>query len=197
MRTLILIFSILVLSGCAHYQIQKAQLSTTAICNNNAAMPELAPIRDQVPSDALKATIGQLADMRRPTAAQKLVIEHIEEYSEPCHTATMNYFNTYAPAAAPIYVQLSQNVKLLWARLLVGKINFGQFNSERAKISAAALSEAQGAESARLAQRQQLYVQQQQLNINQQRYLNSLRQSVTPKTINCHGYGNSVSCSSL
>jgi len=197
MRKLIIIFGVVGLTGCAQQltlqQKQEAEMaaaSAKAICKEALENPDLDPIRNQVAFDATKATVAQLADARRATANQKAVIARIDEYNKPCEDATIAYFSTYAPAAAPLHAELNQNLKLVWAKLLTGEITFGQFNSERAKLTADARTKLTELAAAAESQAQQFRLQQQQLGIQNMQLWNSMR----PRTANCYRVGNSVSC---
>jgi len=197
MRLVFLFISFLALAGCADMaqqralqQAQEARSQVDAVCERIATNPESAPLFTSVPVYPSKATIKQLADTTRPTDQQKAIIAKIDEYKAPCVAAEENYLQQYAPSVAPIFTKLQQDIKLLWAHLLSGEINFGRFNSERARISAAASAAAQSSESARVAQAQQMQMQRYQNYLQLQQNLNGLR----PRTTNCYQYGNSMNC---
>lgn len=197
MRKLILILGITGLTGCAQQmalqQKQEAEAAAAyakAICEKARENPALDPIRNQVAFDASKATVAQLADARKATAPQRAVIAHIDEYNKPCEDASMAYFSDYAPAAVPLHAELNQNLKLTWAKLLTGESTFGQFNSERAKLTTEARTKLTELVAATEAQAQQLQMQQQQLGIQNMQLWNSMQ----PRTANCYRVGNSISC---
>ncbi|MDS1142416.1 hypothetical protein RE432_18435 [Pusillimonas sp. SM2304] len=193
MIKILLLMPALALVGCAHQARQQAleeQAWVNTVCEASSQRPEMEPINDAIPSNALKATIGQLADKRKPNALQKSAIVRIDEYHEPCRAATEDYLQRRAPAAAPMYAKLIQDTKLLWAQLLSDELTFGQFNSERARLASSAQAEAEAAESSRIHQAQQLQAQQYQNYLQVQRNMNAYR----PKTTNCYQYGNNVQC---
>lgn len=166
------------------------QQQTKAICAMNDGRPELIPLRGIVPSNAQEATIQQLADKNKPNAEQRAVIARMDEYQAPCQAAVMDYLQRRAPAGAPIYVQMNQGMKLLWAKLLSGEMTFGQFNSDRAQLASSSGARAEEAESSRIAQAQQLQAQRYQNYLQMQQNMNAFK----PKTTNCYGYGNNVQC---
>lgn len=201
MRKVLLILMAFSLAGCAHQeaerwrqQAQMEEAAAKAVCDSTEARPELDPLREQVAFDASKATVAQLADSRKPTADQKAVIMQIDEISKPCEDAVSAYFTTYSPVVAPVHAELGQAMKQTWAKLLAGEMTFGQFNSERASMSAAARSKAQSLMSSQAAYQAQMQMQQQQLNLQRAQYINSLQQTITPKRTNCYRYGNNVQC---
>lgn len=201
MRKLILLFVTLSLAGCASQeaaqrreQARMAMELARATCMRVAESPALDPIRGRVALGEEKATVAQMADTGKPTAAQKAVIARIDEISQPCDTAASSFYATYIPALGPVNDELNQSLKQAWARLLVGEFTFGQFNSERAQLKSAAESKVRNIMDNQAAQQAQLQLQQQQLNLQRAQYFNALQQSMTPKRTNCYTYGNNVQC---
>lgn len=201
MKIAILVATLLSLTGCgitarqqATEQQNAAFALATSTCDAVAQQPELASLWGDIPVKANLATVAQLASDKKPSEAQKRAILKIDEYEAPCRTATLNYLSLYAPAAAPIYEQAVQDTNALWARLYSDGLTFGQFNTERARIVAASNANAQMAESSRVNQQRQIRAQEYQNYLQLQRNMDSIRQSMTPKTTNCYTYGNQVQC---
>jgi len=193
MRGVLLLITALALSGCAHQvrqQMMAERQQAEAVCEENSNRPELEPLRDAVPTNALRASIGQLASTDKPNDQQKAVIAKMDVYDARCREAVMAYLQRRAPAGVPIYAELIQSTKLLWAKLLADELTFGQFNSERARLASEATTRAEAAESVRVTQAQQLQAQQYQNYLQMQQSINALR----PKTTNCYTYGNNVQC---
>jgi len=197
MRITILALAVLTLTGCAQQiamqQQQEAEMaaaSAKSVCESVPERPELAILKEQVVFDYTKATVAQLADNRKPTAAQKAVIANIDQYNKPCEDAAIALYSKYTPRALPIYMETSQSVKMLWARLLNGDMTFGQFNTEKVKLASTAQARATQLHANLQAEAQQLQLQQQQLGIQNMQLWNSMR----PRTANCYRVGNSVSC---
>lgn len=200
-RLVVIGFSVLLVSGCAQYQTQQAQKqmlsaqqAMIAVCQQTMSNPKLDPTRNQIADAPLKTTVGQMADATFPTSAQRDAIEHREEYSQPCIQAREQYLSTYAPAALPIYQQAEQNERAMLARLLGGKVTFGQFNTERSKAASQAWAAMQDAERTRVAQAQQLQIQRQQAASQSAQYNLNLMRAFTPRQTNCTAFGNTVSC---
>jgi hypothetical protein len=171
-----------------------AKKMLNATCRGSVENPKLDPTRNQIADNPLKTTVAQMADTRYPTPAQYDAIEHREEYLRPCIQASEQYFSMYAPAALPIYQQTEQDGKARLARLLSGKMTFGQYNTERAHAASSAWTAMQQAEQGRVAQAQQLYLQQQAVTQQAvQNDMNTMR-ALTPHTATCTRFGNTVNC---
>lgn len=202
MKKYLIVVAVAALSGCAplisQQRAQQAQLAhdgAVGICQAVYDSDAYAPIRAQVPNNALHPTVAHLGDNRKATPEQVRVIAHIDEISKPCRDSVAAYMNAYAPAAAPYNLAMQTDINALWARLMNGEITFGQFNQARADVAAAAMEKAQYAEAQRVSQQQQLSLQQQQFFLQQQQYWNSLRQQVPqPATVNCHTMGGFTNC---
>lgn len=146
MRLLVACAIIASLAGCStvnRLQAANAESKTEVLCKAAKADPRLMPIHSKIPLDPDNATIEQLSDPSVPNAAERQAISDMVPVFSQCWSSRAAVLDEFgSPGVSNVFRSMINDQKTLMAGLWNGQINYGTFNTARAKIAANASSHA-------------------------------------------------------
>jgi len=210
-RTVIALFSILLISGCAtaaQMQAQKIR-SNDALATNELKTclevvrqsPDFDALREHIPLNFLQTSLAQMSDDSKVTEAEIKAFYATDPPIQACRKTAADRLTTTTPALVPIVIDDWQQRDELEIALIKKKITWGEFIS-RAKENAVKAkkevtlamqqlgSQLQQDNTAELQRRQQAAHNAMQYFQNQQ-IINDMNR---PRTTSCSGFGNMVNC---
>lgn len=138
MKTIVSLVVIASLSGCATYneqQAKNAEARVQSVCDAAGADPRLAAVRPKIPTRPDDASLQQLSDGALPSDAERAAIADILPAYESCWNDSAMFFDVHgAPGTGNLYRSMIQDQKTLLAGLWNRQINYGTFNTARARL---------------------------------------------------------------